>query len=108
MPRYIDVDEAKRCFLDCAASEQRNDHIENARAMKFAADCLDGIRTADVTPVIHGHWDVYCCSRFLGWKNGDARWADGKYYYCSLCRRRTVIRENYCPKSGAKMDEKEK
>ena len=53
---YIDADEAKRCFLDCAASEQRNDHIENARAMKFAADCLDGIRTADVEPIRHAHW----------------------------------------------------
>ena len=56
MAKYIDVDEAKRAFIDCAASEQRNDHIENARALKFAADCLDGIRTADVAPVVHAHW----------------------------------------------------
>lgn len=106
--RYVDVDEAKRCFLDCAASQLRLDHIEDARAFKHAADYLDGVSTADVAPVIHAHWYEYRCSRFLGWKNGDATWADGQLYICSKCHRKTVIKDNYCPSCGAKMDEEEK
>ena len=72
----------------------------------WARQELSCIPVADVDHIRHGHWDCYCCSRFLGMKDGEPRWADGKYYYCSLCRRRTVIRENYCPECGAKMDEK--
>ncbi len=68
---------------------------------------IDEVPTVDVAPVIHAQWDCYKCSRFLGWKDGEPepRWADGKFYCCSRCRRRTVVRENYCPSCGAKMGE---
>lgn len=77
--------------------------------VSFILDKVDNLPREKAVPVVHAHWDCYHCSRFLGWKDGEPepRWADGKYYYCSLCRRRTVIRENYCPKCGAKMDEEE-
>lgn len=65
---------------------------------------------ADVDPVVHGRWEGYTRSRYIGCDEyGDPRYVDGVVYYCSnpRCRRRTVIKERYCPSCGAKMDEEE-
>ena len=99
MPKYIDVQDIQKVL-------QAEYGKDSPIATAWVDWLLGKITTADVEHVVHGHWDCYCCSRFLGMKDGEPRWADGKYYYCSLCRRSTVIRENYCPKCGAKMDEK--
>ena len=47
---------------------------------------------ADVAPVVHGQWEGY------------SHYRDRVVYYCSICRRKTVIKEKYCPNCGAKMD----
>ena len=55
------------------------------------------IPTADVAPVRHGRWviiEILC-------GGGKER----KYYRCSECNKANVIRSNYCPNCGAKMDE---
>ena len=36
--------------------------------------------------------------------NGDPEYKYHDEYVCSICRRRTVIREKYCPACGVKMD----
>ena len=59
----------------------------------------------DVVPVKHGEWEGYTHSRFYGTdKNGEPIYRDGVLYYCSECRRRSIIKTNYCPNCGTKMD----
>lgn len=62
---------------------------------------------ADVEPVRHGQWEGYTHSRYCGIDEyGEPIFRDGIVYYCSnpKCRRKTVIKENYCPNCGSKMD----
>lgn len=60
---------------------------------------------ADVAPVVHGQWEGYSHSRYCGIDDfGDPIYRDGVVYYCSECRRKTVIKEKYCPNCGARMD----
>lgn len=75
------------------------------------ADCIaikiEGLPAADVEPVRHGRWECYTHSFYCGNdKYGDPVFRDGVVYYCSnpKCRRKTVIKENFCPSCGAKMD----
>ena len=96
MPKYYEGEAVVKAFTETTNQSET-----------WARGVLARMKEADVAPVVHGHWDCYKCSRFLGWKDGEARWADGKFYFCSLCRRRTVIREKYCPSCHAKMDEEE-
>ena len=62
---------------------------------------------ADVAEVRRGWWEGYSTSCYCGIdKDGNPVYRDGVVYYCSnpKCRRKTVIKENYCPNCGAKMD----
>lgn len=79
--------------------------------VKDAAECacnlIDSVFPADVEPVRHGRWESYSISRFCGTdKLGNPICRDGTVYYCSnpKCRRKTVVKENYCPNCGAKME----
>lgn len=77
----------------------------------YAAECacnlIDSVLPADVEPVRHGRWEGYIHSRYCGMDEyGEPVYRDGTVYYCSnpKCRRKTVVKENYCPNCGAKMD----
>lgn len=60
---------------------------------------------ADVAPVKHGELESYIHGRFYGTdKDGEPIFRDGIVYYCSECRRRSVIKTKFCPDCGAKMD----
>lgn len=62
---------------------------------------------ADVAPVVHSYWEGYSCSQYMGTdEGGEPKWRDGRFYVCHnyKCRRKTVIKSNYCPNCGAKMD----
>lgn len=62
---------------------------------------------ADVEPVRHGRWEGYTNSRYVGCdQDGEPIYRDGVIWYCSnpKCRRRTVVKEKFCPNCGAKMD----
>lgn len=68
---------------------------------------IDGLPAADVEPVRRGRWKGYSHSRYCGIDaDGEPVYRDGVVYYCSnpKCRRKTVIKENYCPNCGTKMD----
>ena len=60
----------------------------------FVVDCiLKSIPAADVAPVRHGRW----------------YWAKDGHCKCSVCEqyatvKRLVVKTNYCPNCGAKMD----
>ena len=79
------------------------------RCSAVVAD-FEEIPAADVEPVRHGRWEGYSHSRYCGIDaDGEPVFRDGVVYYCSnpKCRRKTVIKENYCPNCGAKMCLKE-
>lgn len=70
-------------------------------------DLKGAIPDADVEPVRHGRWEGYTYGRFFGRDEfGEPIYRDGTVWHCSnpRCRRKTVVRENYCPSCGAKMD----
>lgn len=93
MAEYINREKAKRLL-----------HIEYAYA---AEQLLDEIPAADVAPVVHSYWEGYSCSQYMGTDGvGEPKWRDGRFYVCHnyKCRRKTVIKSNYCPNCGAKMD----
>lgn len=55
----------------------------------------------------HSYWEEYSCSQYMGTdEGGEPKWRDGRVYVCHnyKCRRKTVIKSNYCPNCGAKMD----
>lgn len=56
----------------------------------------------------HGHWNGFTCSRFCGVEYGEPVFRDGRFYICSICRRKSVIKEHYCQSCGATMDEEVK
>ena len=74
------------------------------------ADAIETVKhfpAADVEPVRHGRWEGYSHSYFCGFDaDGEPVYMDGVVYYCSnpKCRRKTVVKENFCPSCGAKMD----
>ena len=60
---------------------------------------------ADVAAVVHGEWESYSNSQWLGYhEDGNAKYRDDVLYYCSNCRRRSIIKTKFCPNCGAKMD----
>lgn len=70
-------------------------------------EAIKGLPAADVEPVRHGRWEEYIHSRYCGIDEyGEPIYRDVIVYYCSnpKCRRKTVIKENYCPSCGRKMD----
>lgn len=86
-----------------AAVEQCKRHSDyTAWSIK---DGIEAIPAADVER--QGRWESYTHSRYCGIDaDGEPVYRDGVVYYCSnpKCRRKTVIKENYCPNCGAKMD----
>lgn len=70
-------------------------------------ELIKNIPAADVAPVIHSYWESYSCSQFMGIDDwGEPKWRDGRFYICHnyKCRRKTVVKSNYCPNCGARMD----
>lgn len=73
------------------------------------AECIDesAVLPADVAPVVHSYWESYDCSQYMGTDEyGEPKWRDGRFYVCHnyRCRRKTVIKSNFCPNCGARMD----
>ena len=67
----------------------------------------DVLPTVDAVPVVHSYWEEYSCSQYMGTDEcGEPKWRDGRFFVCHnyKCRRKTVIKSNYCPNCGAKMD----
>lgn len=61
--------------------------------------------TVEAEPVKHGKWKGWRKSAFHRLdKFGEPIYRDARYYSCNLCYYRTVIKSNYCPHCGAKMD----
>ena len=52
-----------------------------------------------------GWWESWTTSRYYGMDDdGEPIYRDGRVYYCSECGCRSIIKHNYCPDCGAKME----
>lgn len=59
----------------------------------------------DAAPVVHGEWIGYETSSYNGNDEyGEPRWIPKKFFRCSVCRKGTAVRHNFCPNCGAKMN----
>lgn len=99
MSDYVSRDAAIEDFEQC----NRKNSTWTPQRVKTL---LMRIPAADVEPVRRGRWEGYSHSRYCGIDaDGEPVYRDGVVYYCSnpKCRRKTVIKENYCPNCGAKM-----
>ena len=66
---------------------------------------VDGEPTVSTSSVRYGQWEGYTYSKYYGMnEDNEPIYRDGTLYYCSECRRRSIIREKYCPACGARMD----
>lgn len=90
---------------------EREAALRTAHIMRPEDKCLETelmkIPAADVAPVVHSYWEEYSCSQYMGTDGwGEPKWRDGRFYVCHnyKCRRKTVIKSNYCPNCGARMD----
>lgn len=89
------------------------EYIERNTAKRFlgfgvgtivsAAEALDQVPAADVAPVVHGWWESVDSS-YWRWKPSGAVSVLHITYRCGRCGRGTVVKTNYCPNCGAKMD----
>lgn len=69
-------------------------------------DTFADIPAADVAPVVHGRWQSYESSRYVGVDGkGNPKYRNIRIYYCSQCGHCSIIRTKGCPNCRAKMDE---
>lgn len=66
-------------------------------------EIISEIPAADVAPVVHGWWEREPSS-YWRWTPSGAVAVTRTTYRCGLCGRGTVVKSNYCPNCGAKMD----
>lgn len=60
---------------------------------------------ADVAPVVHGRWEGWITPAFYGLDDfGEPIYRDATFYRCSICSRKSAIKEKFCPSCGAMMD----
>ena len=104
MSRYIEVEEAVDRIGQILPKRTDSDYQRGiAVGMSLAKIEIEGVPTADVVPVKHGHWYVY----ETGYEDTEAK--------CSICGFETLVNEpgnglhmardlKYCPRCGALMD----
>lgn len=107
MTKYIEREAA----LEICEKEYK----ERLRMLDYCGDtvawnvgnAIKSIPAAEVAPVRHGEWEGYTLNMYCGMdKHGEPIFRNGMIYYCSQCGRKSIIKENYCPNCGAKMDTK--
>lgn len=83
--------------------------LESAQAwgwsMNTLYDEIQALPVEDVAPVVHGRWGGWTTPAFYGMDDfGEPIYRDAIFYRCSICGRKSAIKENFCPNCGAKLD----
>lgn len=76
---------------------------ERKPGLKQALEMFDEVPAADVAPVVHGLWESVDSSYWRWTPSGGVSVAHITYR-CERCGRGTVVKTDYCPNCGAKMD----
>lgn len=87
--------------------DRKNGNKHFINGIETVLEYAENLPAADVAPVVHSYWEEYSCSQYMGTdEGGDPKWRDGRFYVCHnyKCRRKTVIKSNYCPNCGGKME----
>lgn len=95
--RLIDADDFKDLmYVRCAGQDKA--FVEAME--QVIEDC------PTVQPEVRrGKWIEYETSSYNGIDdNGEVKWIPKKFFRCSICRKGTAVRSNFCPNCGAKMD----
>ena len=80
--------------------------FEDGEVLVCRDDVLKALEQEPCDDVKTGYWKGYTKSAYHGCDEyGEPIWRDINVYHCSQCKRRTVIKEKYCPSCGAKMKE---
>ena len=85
----------------------------NKRSEIFGAQCspcwvlnaieeLENAPSLDVQPAQIGRWLSFSGTHYTGREDeqGDPEYKEHIFFVCSNCRRKTVVRENFCPRCG--------
>lgn len=102
MPKYIELEKALQRFEEI----KKNTTLLNGRFyLDGVMAILETIPAADVAPVVHGRWEGRITSAFYGLDDfGEPIYRDATFYRCSICSRKSAIKEKFCPSCGAMMD----
>lgn len=102
MPKYIELKKALQRFEEIKKSRTL---LKEAVYLDRVMTVLETIPAADVAPVVHGRWKGWITPAFYGLDDfGDPIYRDAIFYRCSICGRKSAIKENFCPNCGAKLD----
>lgn len=80
--RFIDADHGREII---------ETSVGDFLLVKIMKTLLEKIPTADVAPVVHGHW-------ILGVR------PNVQMPMCDICHKQATSKYNFCPNCGAKMD----
>lgn len=105
MARYIDADELINEISAACMPIYEKGITGILGDNSSIADIINEQPTADVQPVAHAEWIGFTRSAFLCCDHtGEPIYRDTTVWKCSHCSRNTVVRDNYCPNCGARMD----
>lgn len=103
MARYIDANKLKEDVMS------KSSHLLCEWDTMGVLNTINSLETADVRPERHERWKGFPDNAYIGSDEfGEPKFKEVTIWHCSYCNRKTVIKENYCPHCGAKMDGDEK
>lgn len=110
MPEYVDKEKAIDLFYSIDPENDGSDGcttvlVSDDYTSEEIEEMLSLLPAADVAPVVHGRWEGRITSAFYGLDDfGEPIYRDATFYRCSICSRKSAIKEKFCPSCGAMMD----
>lgn len=103
--RLIDADALLNEFLKRYTERERNRNLVFAACeiKQDFADMISDFPTVDAVEVVNGRW-IGVDSSYWRWSHDGAHTVEHITFRCSECARKSIIKTNYCPNCGAKMD----